>query len=735
MEETGKWKSKFKDVALITKESQMYPGFCEAVNLVLNMDKDNRLVARDMADRADATEDGAKLMGLSPIVRPDVSIYAKTPEAVRDYELTAAEVKRSACAEARHEHLARVCRQHLCVPVEIKIDHTSLAFEFLNPEKKPPVRGESAKGQITDYASKILLAQHREFCLMVYVFRSFARLGRTLQTFIHRVGRMSDSQLGYDPTVVPATPAEVTLMASCKDRLNDYHKQCLDEAMSDEWPIHKVAFYAKDVVDSEALRKAARSASGSAPICNSPPHSPSPSDSVSFDDNATLPSETCSTCVHSDDALISEPVRYFLIGRPRFAAHSLTGRATRGYAAYDMETGGLAFLKDTWRPDSSRTHTEREVYERLYRHDVSNVATLLYGGDMGPIGEQCQRTRTQDFGDSVLGRIHYRLVTKEVGRPLDDHYDSVEMVGVIFYALMAQREAWEKAGVLHRDVSDGNILADEDPDEPPYHDVGPKRVKGFRNDRDLRKYADELDSGPTQKSRSVGLPVFLPVLGSVVHGLISLSRGTWRFMSALLLQFRRKRYEVSDDLESFMHVVNWLALKCAVSINAKGGLSSLIERLVELCHERYKTVNMAALRAQPGSPGQDLLRSKVIFDSSTRKTTNTKQLARRLPPQLCRPTKELSASFGPFSAMVLSNDTKTKPRPVNSRLSVLHEIPCLSGLETVRASLASLFRADPKPSRKMAPSNTPRIRGMTTRVMHNADSGVGSLASAPGAEE
>ncbi|GBE84788.1 predicted protein [Sparassis crispa] len=654
MEETGKWQSKFKDVALITKESQMYPGFCEAVNLVLNMDKDNRLVARDMADRADATEDGAKLMGLSPIVRPDVSIYAKTPEAVRDYELTAAEVKRSACAEARHEHLARVCRQHLCVPVEIKIDHTSLAFEFLNPEKKPPVRGESAKGQITDYASKILLAQHREFCLLVYIFRSFARLvrwdrfgavvserfnyirGRTLQTFIHRVGHMSDSQLGCDPTVVPATPAEVTLMASCKDRLNDYHKLCLDEAMSDGWPIHKVAFYAKDVVDSEALRKAARSASGSAPICNSPPHSPSPSDSVSFDDNATLPSETCSTCVHSDDALISEPVRYFLIGRPRFAAHSPTGRATWGYVAYDMEAGGLAFLKDTWRPDSSRTHTERQVYERLYRHDVQPFYMVVMSVQPE---NNASRRRTQDFGDSVLGRIHYRLVMKEVGRPLDDHYDSVEMVGVIFYALMAHHEAWEKAGVLHRDVSVGNDLADEDPDEPPYHDGGPKRVKGFRNDRDLRKYAHELDSGPTQKSRS----------------------GTWRFMSALLLQFPGRRYEVSDDLESFMHVVNWLALKwyrrhlriantlrqhvadtcdkwtrldgydvggerkllririgkVPFRLTIKGGLSSLSERLVELCHERYKTVDMAALRAQPESPGQDLLRSKVILDSPT----------------------------------------------------------------------------------------------------------------------
>ncbi|GBE87345.1 predicted protein [Sparassis crispa] len=642
--ERGKWKSKFRDLELITKESQMYPGFCAAVNLVLGKVEGNRLVARDTADWGDKTENGAKLMGLGSVARPSVSIYPNPPDAVRDYELTAVDVEGSKCAKARHRHLARVCWQRLCIPIELKTDHTLSAFEFLKPEKESPVRSEKAMGRVADCASKILLAQHREFCLVVYVFKSLVRLvrwdrvgaivsepfnyvtGGTLQTFIYRVGHMSDAELGYDPTVVAAMPAEIQLMENCRGRLNDHHKQCLDEAMSPKWPIYKVAFYVKDLVDSEALRKDARSAGQSVPTSNSTPH-------ASLDDGTTLPIDASNPSLHSDDTSISEPVRYFLIGRPRFAAHSPTGRATRGYVAYDMETERLAFLKDTWRPDSSKIHPEREVYERLYKHDVSHIATLLCGGDVGPTSDEPQRTCTQEFDESksLLGRIHYRVVVKEVGRPLDDHENSREMLYVIFDALTAHREAWERAEVLHRDISIGNILIDEDPDNPGYHGAVPKVIKGFLNDWDLCKYKDELDSEPTQKSRS----------------------GTWQFMSALLLQFPRKRYEVSDDLESFMHVVNWLALKwyrhrlragitlqqhtadtydhwarvdgydlggheklqqirigeVPFILSVKGGLSSLLEKLMELCHEHYKTIDMVALklgRAESEEPEEDL---------------------------------------------------------------------------------------------------------------------------------
>ncbi|KAL6300803.1 hypothetical protein BKA93DRAFT_902792 [Sparassis latifolia] len=643
--DTGKWKGKFKAVKSKKKEAEIYPDFCETVNFILGKANCRPLIACETADWPDKTEGMAKLMGHSSKVRPSISIYQNTPEAARDYVLSNAELEGFPCSKYRKRHLARVSWQHLCVPIELKIDHTLSAFEFLEPEKYSPVRSEDTMEQIADYVSRILLAQHREFCLMVYIFKSLARLvrwdrvgaivsepfsyvkGRALQTFFYRVGHMSDAELGYDPTVVAATPAEVKLMTSCRDKLNDYHKQCLDEVMSPNCHIHKVTVYAKDLVDSEALRKAARSTADSASGSDS--DSPSFSSSASVNDNSVLASEVLpasNTSRSSDDMTIAKHVRHFLIGRPQFAARSPTGRATRRYIAYDMETGRLVFLKDTWRPNSSKTHPEREVYERLYkhRHDVLNIATLPCGGDVGSTRNKPQRTRTQEFGGSLLGRIHYRLVVKEVGRPFDDHKDCEEMIRVIYCALDARCQAWEKARVLHRDVSIGNILADEDPDDPGYG-VSPGSIKGFLNDLDLSKCEDELDSGGTpQKTRS----------------------GTWQFMSALLLQFPRKRCEVSDDLESFMHVVNWLALKwyrhhlrltttlqqhiadtynerslfdgydvgghqklqqiwigkVPFILSIKGGLSNLLEKLMELCNEHYKTVDMASLKLQKTQP-------------------------------------------------------------------------------------------------------------------------------------
>lgn len=70
----------------------------------------------------------------------------------------------------------------------------------------------------------------------------------------------------------------------------------------------------------------------------------------------------------------------------------------------------------------------------------------------------------------------------------------------------AHREAWEKAGILHRDVSVGNILIDVDPD---VSDAGESTPTGFLNDWDMCKYKDEIQSGATQANRTVGVQTLI----------------------------------------------------------------------------------------------------------------------------------------------------------------------------------------------------------------------------------
>ena len=67
--------------------------------------------------------------------------------------------------------------------------------------------------------------------------------------------------------------------------------------------------------------------------------------------------------------------------------------------------------------------------------------------------------------------------------------------------MIAHRAAWVDAKVLHRDISRGNILIDDEPDDPNV-----KATQGFLNDWDLSKYEEHLDKGAVHANRSVSMP-------------------------------------------------------------------------------------------------------------------------------------------------------------------------------------------------------------------------------------
>ncbi|PIL25521.1 hypothetical protein GSI_12408 [Ganoderma sinense ZZ0214-1] len=229
-------------------------------------------------------------------------------------------------------------------------------------------------------------------------------------------------------------------------------------------------------------------------------------------------------------------VRRFIVGRPHFSAEALVGRCTRGYMAFDVTDPKKwvpCFLKDSWRPFvPHRTRPEHLVYERFKRRKVTErIATMICGGDVG--GFRAQRTEVQndlpDTNKPVL-RIHYRLVTKEIGLPLWEFDNFSELSAIFVDALRGHRKAWDLAGVLHRDISVGNImiLTHED-----------RTRSGFLIDWDLSRLQCELGKGPVEPDRT----------------------GTWQFRSALSLRYPRKPYRRSDDIESFIHAYIYLVLR------------------------------------------------------------------------------------------------------------------------------------------------------------------------------
>lgn len=116
-------------------------------------------------------------------------------------------------------------------------------------------------------------------------------------------------------------------------------------------------------------------------------------------------------------------------------AASLTGRATRGFAAYDEHRERLVFFKDFWRPNSPKIRCELDTYMLLNRQGVQNIATAIAGGDVLADGS-FQRTVTQTYIQSATGprpleRIHGRLVLAELACPLEDYFGSYELISVV----------------------------------------------------------------------------------------------------------------------------------------------------------------------------------------------------------------------------------------------------------------------------------------------------------------
>ena len=171
---------------------------------------------------------------------------------------------------------------------------------------------------------------------------------------------------------------------------------------------------------------------------------------------------------------------------PKRYTLSLQGRSTRGCPVYDVETGKICYLKDTWRVDSPQLMKEGDTYSILLQSGVEQIAKAVAHGDVtirdhfsnrhsttrsssprsceledrpdtpplnlgqqdGRIGGQTehsynpdtQRTQTDKFcqmpwvhgpkGRVLQGYVHYRLVVNIVGRDITSFKSAKEVFRV-----------------------------------------------------------------------------------------------------------------------------------------------------------------------------------------------------------------------------------------------------------------------------------------------------------------
>uniref|UniRef100_A0A0W0GB29 Protein kinase domain-containing protein n=1 Tax=Moniliophthora roreri TaxID=221103 RepID=A0A0W0GB29_MONRR len=277
-----------------------------------------------------------------------------------------------------------------------------------------------------------------------------------------------------------------------------------------------------------------------------------------LDDELVIEARAALGCAPNDSLYRFEVVdevtgekTYYLGKAPSFKGNkSLTGRSTRGIVVYDLKNRKVAYLKDTWRVCGTGYDIDKEgdTYRKLKAAGVRNVPTVVAFGDVGD--EMWHRTQTDIFARKrgsfirqLRGHRHCRLVFREVGRDLTSFETTGEIVGAIADAVEAHQDAYELAGILHRDISVGNILITDN-------------GGGLLIDWDLSKEVQKMGV-PRQVERT----------------------GTWQFMSAkLLMTPTPDTHELADDLESFYHVLTWVTLRYTPHGLDDGKLVELIYR-------------------------------------------------------------------------------------------------------------------------------------------------------------
>ncbi|KAK0495533.1 hypothetical protein EDD18DRAFT_1254496 [Armillaria luteobubalina] len=250
--------------------------------------------------------------------------------------------------------------------------------------------------------------------------------------------------------------------------------------------------------------------------------------------------------VYDDINLDAEP-SYFIAGRP-FESHAYpTGRATRCFIAYHLAENRNVFMKDTWRIVAPGLVAEGQIYERLHKAEVPHIAEFILAGDiLGPT----HKTTVFKPGFGLQKQYqHYRLVLGTVGRPLTSFGSSWEMVNAVKDALIAHQQAFEKLQIMHQDISVGNILITEDING---------HLGGILIDWDLCQ-----------------------LTGQNHKGIGTFRQGTWQFISAKLLLDPSAPHTITDELESFLHVLTWVSIMFTPTAMSPVDLSSTLR----LCYD------------------------------------------------------------------------------------------------------------------------------------------------------
>ncbi|KAM6501586.1 Protein kinase-like domain containing protein, partial [Amanita muscaria] len=234
---------------------------------------------------------------------------------------------------------------------------------------------------------------------------------------------------------------------------------------------------------------------------------------------------------HFGKISLGEEKDSYIVHRIFSGTQSPFGRGTRGYAAYRKKDGKVRFLKSTWRVVGEGRKPEHEIYATLHAAEVQYIPTVVEYLEVANHVTKTQDTpkswRTNNVKD-LRKFQHYIIVFEELCRPIEKFQSRQQLLTAFANAAEAHHQALDRAMILHRDISAGNILIT-------------KNGEGQLGDWELAKHLDDIKKGGSQPERT----------------------GTFQFLSARFVsdELNFGHHDRKDDIESFFHTLQWIVLR------------------------------------------------------------------------------------------------------------------------------------------------------------------------------
>ncbi|KAF8579377.1 hypothetical protein K439DRAFT_1416273 [Ramaria rubella] len=295
------------------------------------------------------------------------------------------------------------------------------------------------------------------------------------------------------------------------------------------------------------------------------------------------------------------------LGPPLWSSLSLLGRGTIIWRVCEPSNRKkVMVLKNAWR--RSERLAESTIYSSI-KGSHPGLVDFHFGDDVvfpTDTDRLITVSHLRDKGTNNEGNtpILHRLVFNTLGRPLWDYKTEIELLKGLRAALAAHRFLSEQ-GILHRDVSAGNIMlsARNDP---------PMGSEGFLMDMEFAHFDH---SALSIKEKILVDPILGP--GGVMTDETTRTRikfdavpvkrgavmtGTLQFMAKQLLKAASRgqqiKHEVHHDIESFVWVLCYAVGRRGVSDPPTAILDNkpYYEELKAFFHVHYGRMDIAAIR-------------------------------------------------------------------------------------------------------------------------------------------